>query len=118
MLRRRVDPAVFTLGELTINYAHRRVTVSARTIELTATEYDLLCVLSQESGRVLSYETLIRKVCDRHKHSNRKLVRAYVKSIRRQLGDDSKRPAYIVTVRGVGYRMLLPGEGNDSSGAG
>ena len=109
-LRRRADPAVFVLGELAIDYAHRRVTVGKRAVELTATEYELLRVLSLASGRVLTYDTLLRQVWAGRKNPNRKLVRAYVKRLRRQLGDDSNRPAYIVTERRVGYRMLRPGE--------
>ena len=104
-LRRRAEPDPYMLGRLAIDYAHRRVTLAGRELELTATEYDLLRVLSLGAGRVLTYDTLLRQVWSGRSHANPKLVRAYVKRLRRKLGDDSSRPTYIVTERRVGYRM-------------
>ena len=51
-LRRRADPDPFVLGELAIDYERRRVSVAGRDVELTATEYELLRVLSTNAGRV------------------------------------------------------------------
>ena len=104
-LRRRAEPAPFVLGELAIDYAHRRVTVAAREVELTATEYDLLRVLSLGRGRVATYDALLRQVWSGKSHANPKLVRAYVKRLRGKLGDDTGNPTYILTERRVGYRM-------------
>ena len=56
-LRRRSNPAPFALGELAIDYDRRRVRVAGRPVALTATEYELLRVLSQGAGRVLTHET-------------------------------------------------------------
>ena len=61
-LRRRAGPVPFALGDLAIDYDQRRVTVAGRRVELTATEYELLRVLAQEAGRVLTHETLLRRV--------------------------------------------------------
>ena len=77
---------------------------------LTATEYELLRVLAQGAGRVLTYEALLRQVWAGRGHGNPKIVRAYVKRLRHRLGDDAARPAWIVNERGVGYRMARPGE--------
>ena len=106
-LRRRAGPEVFSHGELSIDYARRIVTVGSREVELTATEFELLRVLSQESasGRVVTFNELQRRIWSGRKNPNRKLVRAYVKRLRRQLGETSENPTYIVTERGVGYRM-------------
>ena len=52
----------FALGALAIDYDQRRVTVAGRRVELTATEYELLRVLAQDAGRVLTHETLLRRV--------------------------------------------------------
>lgn len=79
--------------------------LEGRELELTATEYEVLCALALNAGRVMTYEALLHRVWKDRKHANVKLVRAYVKRLRRRLGDDSKDPAYIVTLRGVGYRM-------------
>ena len=69
-----------------------------------------LRVLAQGAGRVLTHEDLLRQVWARRGKANPKIVRAYVKRLRHQLGDDAARPAWIVNERGVGYRMARPGE--------
>ena len=97
-------------GELAIDYDRRRVSVAGRVVELTATEYELLRVLSLGAGRVATYDALLRLVWAGRSHGNPKLVRAFVKRLRGKLGDDASRPTYIVTERGVGYRMARPGE--------
>ena len=109
-LRRRANPVPFVLGELAIDYDRRRVSVGGRPVTLTATEYELLRVLAQGAGRVLTHEDLLRQVWARRGNANPKIVRAYVKRLRHQLGDDAARPAWIVNERGVGYRMARPGE--------
>ena len=108
-LRRRADPVPIVLGDLAIDYDRRRVTVAGRAVELTATEYELLRVLSQGAGRVLTHDTLLRRVWN-GRTANPKIVRAYVKRLRSKLGDDAQRPAYILTERRVGYRMPGPGD--------
>ena len=109
-LRRRADPDPFVLGELAIHYELRRVSVAGRQIELTATEYELLRVLSVNAGRVATYDTLLRQVWSGRSYGDAKLVRAIVKRLRRKLGDEATRPVYIFNERGVGYRMARPGE--------
>ena len=108
-LRRRAAPDTFVLGELVIQYEERRVSVAGKDLVLTATEFDLLRALSLNAGRVLTYEALLRRVWARRKAGDRKLVRVFVKQLRRKLGDDADDPAYIHTERGVGYRMPRPG---------
>ena len=104
-LRRRDRPAAFVLGELRIRYDQRRVTLAGREVDLTATEYELLRVLSQNAGSVLTYDRLLRTVWGRSDAEDPGPVRTYVKKLRRKLGDDAASPAYILTDRGVGYRM-------------
>ena len=110
VLRRRAGPVPFALGELAIDYEQRRVTVAGRRVELTATEYELLRVLAQDAGRVLTHETLLRRVWAGRPAATPKIVRAYVKRLRDKLGDEADRPALIVNERGVGYRMPRPGD--------
>ncbi len=109
-LRRRQKPAPFRLGDLEIHYEQRRVLVAGRPLTLTATEFDLLSVLSQNAGRVMTYESLLRQVWRWRETSDPEIVRAFVRKLRRKLGDDATRPTYIFTERGVGYRMAQPGE--------
>ncbi len=109
-LRRRADPEPFVLGDLAIDYDRRRVTVAGRAVELTATEYELLRVLSHGAGRALTHETLLRRVWAGRGNGDPKIVRAYVKRLRSKLGDDAANPAWVFNVRGVGYRMPRPGD--------
>ena len=108
VLRRRARPEVFSLGELTIDYERRHVTIGDRDVALTATEFELLWVLCQESasGRVVPFDKLQRRVWSGRKNPNRKLIHAYVKRLRQQLQDSARNPTYIATERGVGYRIL------------
>ena len=110
-LRRRAEPPEpFRLGDLAIHYEERRVTLAGRPVALTATEYDLLGALSVKAGRVATYDFLLRQVWGGRNSGDSKLVRAYVKRLRRKLGDDATRPTYIFTEHRVGYRMPRPGE--------
>ena len=61
-LRRRSNPVPFVLGELAIDYDRRRVSVAGRPVTLTPTEYELLRVLAQGAGRILTHEDLLRQV--------------------------------------------------------
>ena len=110
VLRRRSAAAPFTLRHLAIDYDRRQVTVAGRAVVLTATEFELLRVLSEGAGRVLTHETLLRRVWAERAKGNPKIVRAYVKRLRSKLGDDAGRPALIFNERGVGYRMARPGD--------
>ncbi|MDE2796869.1 MAG: response regulator [Gemmatimonadota bacterium] len=106
-LRRVTGPRPFALGELTIRYDQRHVTVAGQPVQLTPTEYELLRVLSLKAGRVITHESLLRQAWRRRDQGSTdpKLVRAVVKRLRRKLGDDAADPTYICNERGVGYFM-------------
>ena len=107
-LRRRAEPEPFLLGDLAIHYEQRRVSMAGRPVPLTATEYELLRVLSLSAGRVVTYDALLRQAWSGRDSAGPKVVRAFVKTLRRKLGEDATRPAYIFNERGVGYRMAEP----------
>ena len=109
-LHRHEAPEPFVLGELSIDYDRRRVTVAGNPVPLTVTEYELLRVLSLDAGRVVTYDTLLRRVWPRRDHTASNPLRAFIRSLRRKLGDDAAKPTWILNERGVGYRMPRPGE--------
>ena len=109
-LRRHREPERFVLGELAIEYEPRRVTVGGDEVELTATEYELLRLLSINAGRVVHFDTLLRRIWDGREGADANLVRIFVRTLRRKLGDDAEDPTWIFNLRGVGYRMPRPGE--------
>ena len=109
-LRARAGAAPFVLGALAIDYARRRVTVDGRAVALTATEYEILRILSVHAGRVVTSESLLRQAWDSREPTDTERVRAFVKQIRAKLGEDASNPAWIFNERGVGYRMAKPGD--------
>ena len=78
--------------------------------EMTATGYELLRALPANAGRVVSFDALLRRVRARREDAGVQAARNFVKKLRRKLGGDPARPAFIHNVRGVGYRMPKPGE--------
>ena len=109
-LRRHDQPEPFVLGELAIDYDRRRVTVAGDAVDLTPTEYELLRVLSLSAGRVVTFDSLLRRVWSGRNGADANLVRIFVRNLRRKLGDDAANPTWIFNERGVGYRMAEPGE--------
>ncbi|MCY4649581.1 MAG: response regulator, partial [bacterium] len=96
----------FVLGDLTIDYTERRVTVSGQPTPLTPTEFDLLAALSMEAGRVLPHDRLLRRVWrNPGKPGNVRALRTLLMGLRRKLGDDATNPTYIFAEPRVGYRM-------------
>lgn len=113
-LRRRRDPAAancpepYRLGDLEIDYSERLVTIAGTPVRLTATEYALLTELSANAGRVQTYSQLLQRVWGIWTSHDPRLVRSFIKKLRRKLGDDARNPTYILTESGVGYRMAKP----------
>ena len=97
------QPYVF--GDLTIDYAGRRVTLAGRPVQLTAIEYGLLFELSANAGRVMTYDRLLQRVWGLRSSGDSRRVRTAAKQLRRKLGDDANNPTYILNEPRVGYRM-------------
>ena len=107
-LRRRTlsEPSVpYVLGNLTINYAERLVTLAGNPVSLTALQYKLIVELSMNAGRVLTYEHLLRRVWGSEGEADVRPIRTAISAIRGKLGDDTDNPTYIFTENRVGYRM-------------
>ena len=108
-LRKRVAPEPsqpYVLGDLTVDYAGRRVVLAGRLVHLTPTEYRVLAELSANAGRMLTYERLLDRVWGRRERGGDvRPLRAIVRKLRNKLGDDADNPTYIFTEPRVGYRM-------------
>jgi len=101
-----VEP--FRLGDLTINYLDRSVTLAGRPVRLTPTQFKLLVELSSNAGRVLTHDELLVKVWGQGHSADQQLLRSFVKGLRGKLGDDARNPVYIFTESGIGYRLAKP----------
>ena len=118
-LRRRETPepaAPYVLGDLTIDYAQRRVTLAGRPVQLTHIEYRALAELASNAGRVVTYEHLLRRVWRLDGDADVRPMRTAISSLRRKLGDDAENPTYIFTELRIGYRMPK-GDGPGETGA-
>ena len=115
-LRRRETPepsAPYVLGDLTINYDERLVSLDGHPVQLTDIEYRTLAELASNAGRVLTYEHLLRRIWRLEANADVRPMRTAISSLRRKLGDDAENPTYIFTQLRVGYRMPkgeTPGE--------
>ncbi len=94
-LRRREEPGPFVLGDLAIDHGRRRVTVGGEPLPLTASEYGFLSVLALDAGRVVTYDTLLRRVWWGRNGAGANLVRIVIRSLRRKLGEDAANPKSI-----------------------
>ena len=111
-LRRGLEPVQgeppggsYAVGELSIDYAQRRVALSGEPVELTATEYAVLYQLAAQAPKVLTHGLLLSRVWGPERATEGWLLRNVVKKLRRKLGDDAADPRYIITEPRVGYRM-------------
>ncbi|MDE2752117.1 MAG: ATP-binding protein, partial [Gemmatimonadota bacterium] len=97
----------YVRGDLTIDYAERRVRVAGRSVQLTATEYRLLFELSVNAGRVVEHRQLLRRRGSTAMPRDVRSLRTHVRRIRQKLGDDASAPTYIFAEPRVGYRMAV-----------
>ena len=98
----------YRLGDLTINYVERSVRMAGAPVRLTPTEYKLLYELSTNAGSVVTHDQLLERVWGQEHPADQRLLRSFVKNLRHKLGDDARRPSYIFTESGVGYRLASP----------
>jgi DNA-binding response OmpR family regulator len=97
--------APLRFGPLRIAVAAREVFLHDEPILLTRTEFDILAALSAHPGVVMSRRQLLETVREGPWVGNEHLVDVHIGHVRRKLGDDPAAPRYVITVRGVGYRM-------------
>jgi two-component system KDP operon response regulator KdpE len=112
-LRRRSLPGAggdtrppFTVKDLTVNFAERRVILDGKDIALSATEYKLLFELATHAGLVLTFDQILQRVWGAEYAGETELVRSFIRNLRHKLNDDAKNPRFILTERQIGYRMV------------
>jgi DNA-binding response OmpR family regulator len=92
-------------GELMIDLARHTVEVDGESVSLTAKEFKLLDVLSQSPGYVFTRDMLVERAFGPDYEGLARTVDAHVMNLRRKLEPDAKKPIYILTVYGVGYKF-------------
>ena len=106
--RRTEGPLV--VGQVRVDAERRTAALDGDELELSRKEFDLLRLLMENAGAVVTRERLIDEVWDTNWYGSTKTLDVHVSALRRKLGDDSNDPRYIHTVRGVGFRFAGPDE--------
>ena len=99
----------YSADGLTIDFERRLVTLHGQEIHLTRVEYKIVSLLAKNSGKVMTYDTLIDQVWGPYADDNNRILRVNMANIRRKIEENPGEPKYIFTELGVGYRMLEDG---------
>jgi two-component system KDP operon response regulator KdpE len=97
---------VFRVGELSVDLVRRIVKIGDKDVKLSPKEYDLLRLLVQHAGKVLTHKFLLRELWD--DLTDAQYLRVYVRQVRQKIEADPERPQYIQTETGIGYRLRSP----------
>ena len=97
---------IFHVGDLTVDLVRRIVKVSDKDAKLSPKEYDLLRLLVQHAGKVLTHKFLLQALWD--EPTDTQYLRVYVRQLRRKIEADPERPQYLLTETGIGYRLRAP----------
>jgi len=107
---RRAEPGepasdLIRAGDVTLDVPRMRVEVGGRSVELTATEFELLATLARRPGRIFTRGQLLDALRGASFESYERAIDTHVKNLRRKLEPEPRAPRYILTVYGVGYRF-------------
>jgi len=105
-LQSQGERPIFRVGDLSVDLVRRIVKVGDREVKLSPKEYDLLRVLVQHAGKVLTHKFLLGELWD--DLTDAQYLRVYVRQLRQKIETDAERPQYILTETGIGYRLRAP----------
>ncbi len=97
---------VYKALNLEIDFDKRILRLEGRRVHLTQIEYQLLSLLAENAGRVLTYNTILRRIWGPYAEENNQILRVNMANIRRKIEQNPAQPQYVFTEVGVGYRML------------
>ena len=100
-----IGSSKYQVGDLLVDFERRLVKVKDQDVQLTQIEYKLVCLLAQNAGRVMTYESIITKIWGPYADNDNQILRVNMAHIRRKLEENPAEPQYIFTEIGVGYRM-------------
>lgn len=103
-LRQAPEP-IFSSGDLVMDLTLRRVTVKGEDVQLTPTEYDLLRLLVNHAGKVLTHGQILKQIWGMAYREQPHVLRVNISNLRRKIEADPSRPRHIITEPGVGYRL-------------
>jgi two-component system KDP operon response regulator KdpE len=97
---------IFRAGDLSVDLVRRIVKVADKEVKLSPKEYELLRVLVQHAGKVLTHRFLLGELWD--DLTDAQYLRVYVRQLRHKIEPDPERPHYVLTETGIGYRLRAP----------
>ena len=95
----------YRCGEMILDFSKRLLTIDGKEVHLTPIEYKIVACLAQNSGKVITYSSLLSSVWGPYADGDNKILRVNMANIRRKIEKDPAQPKYIFTEVGVGYRM-------------
>ena len=101
---------IVEIGDLRVDLEKRLVTMGGRVVQLTPIEYDLLRVLVENEGKLMTHPTILKAVWGPAYGEESNYLHVYVSHLRRKIEPDPARPRYIVNQPGVGYRLVDPAQ--------
>jgi two-component system, OmpR family, KDP operon response regulator KdpE len=101
------EEALFINGTLIADLSLRKITMSGQEVQLTPTEYDILRVMVEHAGRVLTHRQLLQKVWGEQYGDELHMLHVNISNLRKKIEPDPARPQYIITEPGVGYRLRI-----------
>jgi two-component system response regulator RegX3 len=107
-LDRSAQPTTRAIGDLELDLARHDVRVAGRPVRLTPSEFKVLALLAEEPDRVFSRREIMQHLWDSSYVGDQRACDIHVSNLRRKLEADPARPARLLTVRGVGYRLTAP----------
>ena len=102
------NDSVILVGELEIDVPNRSVLLAGERVKLSPHEFDLLRVLAQNEGKLLTHRALLREVWGPSYQAEAHYLHVYVSNLRRKLEPDPASPRYVLTEPGAGYRLVDP----------
>ena len=100
----------YKAGDLVVDLARRRVTMTGQPVHLTPIGYRLLTTLIKHAGKVLTHKQLLKEVWGRPYDDQPHYLHVFMNQLRRKIEPDSARPRHLLTEPGVGYRLAGPPE--------
>lgn len=98
--------SIYHAKQMKIDFDRRLVTVNGKEVHLTQIEYKILTLLAKNSGKVITYDTIMASVWGPYSDGNNRILRVNMANMRRKLENNPAAPEYIFTEVGIGYRML------------
>jgi len=97
-----------TIGSLEIDLSGRSVFLAAEEVNLTSKEFELLCFMVRNTGKVLPRESILQKVWGYNYYGTARTIDNFINRLRQKIEEDPLKPRFLLTVRGIGYKFCPP----------